>query len=125
VSAWPAAAFVGSVEMAIRFVSDARSVATAGAADDGESSDTETDMGADTSDDKDTDEQDEDRDEEKPPPPPRNPRRPRQQAPSGSDKVRAILKRNPGLAKDVIAKRAGVSERTVERVMRELAEAKS
>ena len=36
VSAWPAAAFVGSVEMAIRFVSDARSVATAGASDDGQ-----------------------------------------------------------------------------------------
>ena len=34
VSAWPATAFIGSVEMAVRFVSDARSVAT-GEAEDG------------------------------------------------------------------------------------------
>ena len=117
VSAWPAAAFVGSVEMAIRFVSDARSVATADTPDDGGSGDTETDMDDDSNDDKDDDEQDKDRDGEKPPPPPPDTRRQRQKAPSGSDKVRAILKRNPGLAKDVVARRASVSERTVERVM--------
>jgi len=117
VSAWPAAAFVGSVEMAIRFVSDARSVAT----DDGGSGDTDTDTDRDSDDDETDDEQDEDRDndrdEKKPPPPPRNPRPRRQQTPSGSDKVRAILARNPGLAKDIVAKRAGVTVRTVERVI--------
>jgi Protein of unknown function (DUF2637) len=128
VSAWPAAAFVGSVEMAIRFVTDARSVATASATEDAGPGDSDSDTSSDKDSDKDSDDQREDRDEEQsPPPPPPDPPDPRrrQKAPSGGDKVRAILKRNPGLAKDVVAKRAGVSERTVERVMRELAEAKS
>ena len=112
VSAWSAAAFVGSVEMAIRFVSDARSVATKSAPDDDDGSgDTDTDMDTDTSD---------DHDEGQSPPAPPAPPAPRRQRPSGSDKVRAILKRNPGLAKADVAELAGVSERTVERVKREL-----
>jgi hypothetical protein len=37
--------------------------------------------------------------------------------PAGSDKVRDILRRNPGMPKAEVAKRAEVSVRTVERVL--------
>ena len=117
VSAWPAAAFVGSVEMAIRFVSDARHVATAGTSGDAGSSDSDSDTDSDRNDGSDSDDQQEDGSDDKPPPSPPKPPRQRQKAPSGSDKARDILKRNPGLPKDVVARRAGVSVRTVERVM--------
>jgi hypothetical protein len=129
VSAWPAAAFVGSVEMAIRFVSDARSVATAGGAGDSDSDtadedqrhdDDERDSEDEQEDDdtSDTDRDDTDRDE-------------RQRAPSGSDRVRDVLRRRPALrkrltegdaatrkaAKTEAAEAAGVTVRTVERVL--------
>ena len=120
VSAWPAVAFVGSVEMAVRFVRDAREVATGGAPDVPAGERGTCDTGSDEKDGgvspEPVPEQQQRRDTE--PAPPR--RRTVRQARTGSDKARDIIKRNPGLAKDVVAKRAGVSERTVERVMRDL-----
>ena len=59
--------------------------------------------------------------------PPRQRPQPRQKPPSGSDKVRAILKGKPGplskADKADVAKRADVSVRTVERVMGDMAPA--
>jgi hypothetical protein len=54
------------------------------------------------------------------PPPPDSPKS-RQPRTSGRAKAVAILKRNPGLSDAVVAKRAGVSERTVQRARSELA----
>jgi hypothetical protein len=50
-----------------------------------------------------------------PPPPPPNPPNNRRKPPTGRDKVLAIMKRNPGLTDAEVAKRAGVSVRTVQR----------
>jgi Protein of unknown function (DUF2637) len=88
VSAWPAVAFVGSVEMAVRFVRDARQADDTGTPDDDKKDDT------------------------KPPPPPPRQRQPRQ---SGRARAAAILKRHPDWADAKVAEQAGVSERTVQR----------
>lgn len=111
VSAWPAAAFVGSVEMAIRFVSDARHVATASAADDGAAASTEPDICMDKTLDKETAAQDIPavRDTDKP-----QAARTRR-AVTGLDKAADIIRRNPGLSNAEVAKRARVSEKTVSR----------
>ncbi len=93
ISAWPAVAFIGSVEMAVRFVRDARQD---GAPEDG----SEDGNGNDT---------------QPPPPPPPDPPKERQRKLSGRARAAAILKRHPGLADAEVAKRAGVSERTVQR----------
>ncbi len=129
VSAWPAIAFVGSVEMAIRFVGDTRRAATEPATDPASSSDTAAGKTSDTASDKTagsaTNSADTASDARSAPKAPPQRQRPAARTQSGGDKVRAILKRNPGLAKDVVAKRAGVSERTVERVMGEISKAAS
>jgi 5-methylcytosine-specific restriction endonuclease McrA len=116
VSAWPAVAFVGSVEMAVKFVRDARAVAA------GESPDIDSD-GADEDDTEDDSNDDKKDDSDPPLPPPPDPPKPRQAKPSGRAKALAILKRSPALSDDVVAKRAGVSERTVQRARSELAKA--
>jgi hypothetical protein len=108
VSAWPAVAFVGSVEMAVRFVRDARHFTAGG--DRTSDSDRSTDH-------------DSDKGHRRPdseagtgkPQPGRQRQRPK--PPSANDRVRDILRRDPGLPKADVAKRAGVSVRTVERVM--------
>jgi Protein of unknown function (DUF2637) len=105
VSAWPAVAFVGSVEMAVRFVRDARHVATDLDSDSGPGQQRDSNGG------------DKSRDRK---PPPGKPRQ--QHKPTGGDKVRDILRCNPGLPKADVAKRAGVSVRTVERVLGEARE---
>ncbi len=108
VSAWPAVAFVGSVEMAVRFVRDARHFAAGG------DRTSDSDRGADGSDKGLKRQDDGEAGTGKP-----QPGRPRQRPkpPSASDRVRDILRRDPGLPKADVAKRAGVSVRTVERVM--------
>jgi Protein of unknown function (DUF2637) len=113
VSAWPAVAFVGSVEMAVRFVRDARHVATG--SDSISDSDTR-DGGPEQQ--RDNGNGGRSRDRARPP----GNRRQRQK-PTGSDKVRDILLRHPGLAKADVARRAGVSVRTVERVLGEARDA--
>lgn len=50
-----------------------------------------------------------------PPPPPPNPPNGRRRQPTGRDKALAIMRRNPGLTDAEVAKRAGVSVRTVQR----------
>ena len=104
VSAWPAVAFVGSVEMAVRFVRNTRHAAAA---------DDEADSGQGDDSDPPPDDEDDrrngDQDGGKPKPSPRNPR------PSGHARALAILRRNPVLSDAVIARRAKVSERTVQR----------
>ena len=50
-----------------------------------------------------------------PPPPPPDPPKGRRKQPTGRDKALAIMKRNPGLTDAEVAKRAGVSVRTVQR----------
>ena len=50
-----------------------------------------------------------------PPPPPPDPPKDRRKPPTGRDKALAIMKRNPGLPDVDVAKRAGVSLRTVQR----------
>jgi hypothetical protein len=120
VSAWPAAAFVGSVEMAIRFVSDARSVATSDAVDDGPDNGGVADK--------------------EPPPvtagplrqnhrepaaatvrtPPRQPSKPASKRTpgrpsSGRAKAAAVIKKDATLTDEEVAKRAGVSESTARR----------
>jgi len=121
ISAFPAVAFIGSVEMMIRFVRDARA-ATDTAASGDSASDT------DSASDEDPSDSDGDKGGD-------NGERPkRQRGGNGGDKVRDILKRRPKLRADLLgddarkravaktatAEAAGVSERTVERVMREL-----
>jgi hypothetical protein len=115
VSAWPAAAFVGSVEMAIRFVSDARSVATADTTDGGQDDDGETAIGP-------------------PPvasePPPQDhreavtsavtapvtkPSRQPSKRTSGRDRAAAIIQKDGTLTDAEVAKRAKVSESTARR----------
>ena len=96
VSAWPAVAFVGSVEMAVRFVRDARHSAD---------SDDDTDPPPDPPDDGRKD------DSEPPPEPPRT-RQPRQ---AERARAAAILKRHWDWRDDKVAEQAGVSERTVQR----------
>jgi len=110
VSAWPAVAFVVSVELAVRFVRDARHVATRGGAD--AAADDDTDASG--------------SDEQRGSVGGKNRRQPlpkdrgqQQKTPSGSQRVRDILRRHPDLPKADVAERAGVSVRTVERVMSE------
>jgi hypothetical protein len=98
VSAWPAVAFVGSVEMAVRFVRDARhDAAPDDAIDDGGG----------------------DGDDDGRPPPPEpspSPSRSRQRGPSGkAARALAVIKRNPGLNDAQVAAKAGVSESTARR----------
>lgn len=124
VSAWPAVAFVGSVEMAVRFVRDAREVATGGAPDVTADEPGTCDTGS--------DKEGGDMSQEPAPEQQRQgkvvghavgrpaSRQRRQKPATGSVKARDILTRNPGIAKAEVAKRAGVSERTVERVMRDM-----
>jgi hypothetical protein len=66
-------------------------------------------------------EDDSDGDNTPPLPPPPGPPNPRQPRAAGRAKAVAILKRNPGLSDADVAKRAGVSERTVQRARSELA----
>jgi len=66
----------------------------------------------DTDDDKDVPPDDDKKDDTPPPPPPPKDRR---KHPTGRDKALAIMKRNPGLTDAEVAKRAGVSVRTVQR----------
>ena len=117
VSAWPAIAFVGSVEMAVRFVRDAREVATGRGPDDAAGEPPVSDIGSDEKGAAVSPEpaaEQQLRSDMQPVPPRRQTsRKPR----TGSDKARDIIRRNPGLAKDVVAKRAGVTVRTVERVI--------
>jgi hypothetical protein len=108
VSAWLAVAFVGSVEMAVRFVRDARHVATG--SDSTSGSDTH-DSGPEPQ--RDTGSDDKSRDMKRAP---GNPRQ-RQKPPSASDKVRDILRCEPDLPKADVAQLACVSVRTVERVI--------
>jgi len=98
VSAWPAVAFVGSVEMAVRFVRDARQGGVTVTTDD--------DTGDDT-----------DNDGNPPPPPPK----PRQRKLSGRARAAAICKDKPGLTDADVAKLAKVSVRTVQRARSDLA----
>lgn len=120
VSAWPAVAFVGSVEMAVRFVRDARTAATAGEVDadaeDREASDTGSDTEEPAVSREPAPEQQLRSDIE--PAPPR--RQTARKARTGSDRARDIIKRNPGLPKAEVAKRARVTVRTVERVISDM-----
>jgi hypothetical protein len=106
VSAWPAVAFVGSVEMAVRFVRDGRHFAAGG--------DRTSDSDRGTDDDSDQGHGRPDAGTGKSQP---GRQRQRPKPPSANDRVRDILRRDPGLPKGEVANRAGVSVRTVERVM--------
>jgi hypothetical protein len=129
ISAWPAVAFVGSVEMAIRLVSDARSAATGGETEPAPSSDDDSlggDSGGDSEDPPDDvpdpaedqhDERPEDDSDSGQKPGGEGGRRPR----SGRDRARGILKRNPGLTNAEVARRAKVDVRTVQRARGDLA----
>jgi Protein of unknown function (DUF2637) len=123
VSAWPAVAFVGSVEMAVRFVRDARTAATPEAPHAAAGEEAAGDIGGEEKDapisPEPAPEPQRHRDTEPPSPRRQTSRKPR----TGGDKARDILRRNPGLDKDIVAKRAGVTVRTVERAIRELADA--
>jgi hypothetical protein len=114
-SAWPAGAFIGSVEMAMGLVRNKRAIAEG---------DTDTDT------DDDSDDEDEG-DTPPPPPPPRvpRPRRPKRPSrdtppPAGGDPVAKAIREHPAWKanrrlskddKDGIAKALGVTRRTVER----------
>ena len=102
VSAWPAVAFIVSVELAVRFVDDARRV---------------TDADSDREDDKSSDKKPPDvhGDSGKTPIP--KPPRPARKPPSAHDRVRRVITQDPGLGKKELAARARVSVRTVERVL--------
>jgi hypothetical protein len=102
-SAWPAGAFIGSVEMAMGLVRAIRSV---------EAADSESDTSGDTDDDTDSDtDRDSDDDQDgggdgNPKPPPRR---------GKDDPVTTVLRRHPDWDDDKIATRCGVSKRTVQR----------
>jgi hypothetical protein len=115
ISAWPAVAFIVSVELAVRFVDDARRVAAKETAHDGKSAENRIGKKRGTGANETQPEQHRDNGS--------SDRRLQQKRPSGSDKARDMLRRDPGLDKAVVAKRAGVSVRTVERVMGEAREA--
>lgn len=95
-SAWPAGAFIGSVEMAMGLVRNKRAIAEGDA--DGDSGDGE----------------DEAAPPPPPPPPPPSPR-PRRPKRPAHDTVADTIKRHPGWDNDTVAKHCGVSVRTVER----------
>jgi hypothetical protein len=90
-SAWPAAAFIASVELAMRLVRDVRAVA---------SGDAEEDTTKDSDDDNDDDNG--------------GARKPRQKR-AGTDPVTAMLRRHRDWDDDKIAAKCGVSKRTVQR----------
>jgi hypothetical protein len=96
VSAWPAVAFVGSVEMAVRFVRDGRQ-------DNGASDQPVVTPRHDSEDDK--------RDDKPPRVPPRKP------APAATKQARAaaVIRDNPGLANAALAALAGCDIRTISR----------
>lgn len=100
VSAWPAVAFVGSVEMAVRFVRDARHATgddgEEDATDDGREAPPETPIGG-----------------AEPLPP--KPRSKPKAALSAMEKARTAIAASPGLTDKQIARKAGVSVRTVVR----------
>lgn len=97
-SAWPAAAFIGSVELVMLLVRSVRAAATRDDTDD------DPDRGEEDRQDREDDDTDKDK---KPPPPPR--------APRGTDPVIAAIRRHPGWADDKIAALCHVSVRTVQR----------
>jgi len=149
VSAWPAVAFVGSVEMAVKFVRDARHVAIEAVPDavaDAPDVVTESAIFAATEGATENDsvaattaagddaravgedsgnlpvEPSQQKSRETPQrrqPPSRS----RQNGGAGRGKAVAIMKRNPGLSDVEVARRAGVSERTVQRARQDLAAA--
>lgn len=116
VSAWPAVAFVGSVEMAVRFVRDARQDSGQGkvAVTIADSPDIPPDNP-------------EDRTADREPPGERTAPPPREAAAArtGRDRARAraadIIRRNPGLDNDEVAAQAACDVRTVRRARTDLA----
>lgn len=138
VSAWPAVAFVGSVEMAVRFVRDARHVAIVAVpeavADVPDAvvlvaavDDSVAVTGTPEDDVRDGDDGDREAVTEPESPPQQRempkPARARQGGGAGRSKAVAIMKRNPGLSDAEVAQRAQVSERTVQRARQDLAAA--
>jgi hypothetical protein len=102
-SAWPAAAFIASVELIMLLVRDVRAVAAGEILADTEGDtdgDTETDTDGDSGGDK-------------PEPPPSDRRR--QRKPTARDTVSATIDRHPLWDNDKVAAHCGVSVRTVER----------
>jgi hypothetical protein len=120
VSAWPAVAFVGSVEMAVRFVRDAREVATGGAPDAAAGAPPAGDIGSGGKDapmsQEPAPEPQQHRDTEPPSPRRQVSRKPR----TGSDRARDILRRKPDTPKAEVARRAGITVRQVERVISDM-----
>jgi hypothetical protein len=118
-SAWPAGAFIGSVEMAMGLVRNKRAIAEGDTDDD-------TD---------DTDDDTEDKDETRTPPPPKPPKPRRQKPPTAdSDPVAKAIREHPAWKarrslsrkdKDGIAKALGVTRRTVERRITDIRKAEA
>jgi hypothetical protein len=113
VSAWPAVAFVGSVEMAVRFVRDARHDGTGGqdkvASGIADSPDSPPDNPGDR-----TADSRPDRPAARKPAPARTGR-------GKQDRAADIIRRNPGLDNDQVAAQAGCDARTVRRARNALA----
>jgi Protein of unknown function (DUF2637) len=103
-SAWPAVAFIGSVEMAVKLVRDAHGGATGPATEPARGKARDAGRGSDGDSGK------------KLAPKAARQRRP---APSAADEVRRAMRQHPGLGKKELAAKAGVSVRTVERVLGE------
>jgi hypothetical protein len=114
-SAWPAGAFIGSVEMAMGLVRNKRAIA------EGDTDDIDDDT--------------EDEDETLPSPPPKPPKTRRQKPPTAdSDPVAKAIKEHPAWKarrslsrkdKDGIAKTLGVTRRTVERRITDIRKAEA
>ncbi len=124
VSAWPAVAFIVSVELAVRFVRDAREAATAATADrTGGRTGCGTETGAEGGTEAPSAQAGTDSGEDGMPG--RRPGRDRRQRsrrpPSARARAVAILRRSPELSDADVAKKTGVSERTVQRAREDLA----
>jgi Protein of unknown function (DUF2637) len=119
VSAWPAVAFVGSVEMAVRFVRDARTAATGAVPDGGSNDGTEATAGPSLvpSESPSGDRREPVTATVTPAPPAPSPRPSRQPSKrmSGRDRAAAIIKKDATLTDAEVAKRARVSESTARR----------
>jgi hypothetical protein len=119
VAAWPAVAFTVATIVLERWLkSQAKTPALSPAGD--VASDTEGDSSSDTKDEEMSPEpapEPQQRRDIKPVPPRRQASR---KARTGSDKARDIIKRNPGMAKAGVAKRAGITVRQVERVISDM-----
>ena len=100
-SAWPAGAFIASVELVMLLVRDVRAVAT-GDTEDDNSDDADDDNGGDSG----------------------SGPKPRQKR-TGNDPVTTVLRRHPDWDDDKIATKCGVSKRTVLRRRKALEEAKA